>query len=64
MRYLLAIVLPPVAVLTCGKPFQAILNLVLTLFFWIPGAVHACLVVQNHLAEKRAERIVAAVKAR
>ncbi|MEI6036282.1 MAG: YqaE/Pmp3 family membrane protein, partial [Verrucomicrobiae bacterium] len=31
MRYLLAIVLPPVAVLLCGKPFQAILNLILTM---------------------------------
>ena len=30
MLYLLAIVLPPVAVLLCGKPFQAILNLLLT----------------------------------
>jgi uncharacterized membrane protein YqaE (UPF0057 family) len=41
VRYLLAIILPPVAVLLCGKPVQALLNLVLTLFFWIPGVVHA-----------------------
>ena len=43
MHYLFAILLPPVAVLLCGKPFLAILNLLLTLCFWIPGVVHACL---------------------
>ena len=37
MMYLLAIVLPPVAVLICGKPFQAIINFILTLIFWVPG---------------------------
>lgn len=64
MRYLLAILLPPVAVLICGKPVQALLNLVLTLLFWVPGAVHACLVVHDHLANKRADRIVQAVRTR
>ena len=62
MRYLLAIILPPVAVLLCGKPVQALLNLVLTLFFWIPGAIHALFVVNSHLADKRAERVVKAVE--
>ncbi len=58
MRYLLAIVLPPVAVLLCGKPFQALLNLVLTLLFWIPGVVHALFVVNSHLADVRADRLI------
>ena len=62
MRYLLALVLPPLAVLLCGKPLQALLNLVLTLFLWVPGAIHACLVVHEHLADERAERVVAAVR--
>ena len=62
MRYLLAIILPPVAVLLCGKPFQAMLNLVLTLCFWIPGVVHALFVVNSHLADVRAEKMIAAVK--
>ena len=62
MRYLLAIILPPVAVLLCGKPFQAVLNLILTLFFWIPGMVHALFVVNSHLADKRAEKTILAVK--
>lgn len=61
MRYFLAILLPPIAVLSCGKPFQAILNLVLTLFLWIPGAVHALFVVHNMHEDRRARRIVDAV---
>ena len=52
--YLLAILLPPVAVLFSGKPFQAILNVLLTIFFWIPGIIHALLVVNEVKANKRA----------
>ena len=58
MLYLLAIFLPPVAVLLCGKPFQAILNFFLTLLFYFPGLIHALLVVNNHYADKRTDRIV------
>ena len=47
MMYLLAILLPPVAVLICGKPFQAIINFILTLIFWVPGVIHAILVVHD-----------------
>ncbi len=61
MRYLLAIILPPVAVLLCGKPFQAILNLLLTLCFWIPGMLHALFVVNSHLADKRIEELAKAI---
>ena len=62
MRYFLAIILPPLAVLLCGKPVQFILNIFLTLLFWIPGVIHAILVVNSHLADKRAEKIVQAVQ--
>ena len=58
MLYLLAIILPPLAVLLAGKPFQAILNLVLTLLGYVPGLIHALFVVNNHYADKRTERIV------
>ena len=64
MRYFLAIVLPPLAVLLCGKPVQFLLNLVLTLFFWVPGMIHAILVVHAHLEDKRAQRIIQAVHQR
>lgn len=62
MRYLIAILLPPLAVFLCGKPFQALLNILLTLCFWIPGVVHALFVVHSHLADKRTDRIVEAMK--
>ena len=45
--YLVAIILPPLAVLFCGKPFQAILNCFLTLCFYVPGLIHAILVVSE-----------------
>ena len=61
MRYFLAIILPPLAVLLCGKPVQFILNIFLTLLGWIPGVVHAILVVNTHLADKRADKIVKAM---
>jgi len=61
MRYFLAIILPPVAVLLCGKPVQFVLNILLTLLFWIPGVIHAILVVNSHLADKRADKIAKAV---
>ena len=62
MRYFLAIVLPPLAVLLCGKPIQFVLNILLTLLGWIPGVVHAILVVNSHLADKRTKIIVEAMK--
>lgn len=64
MRYFLAIVLPPLAVLFCGKPIQFLLNILLTLLGWIPGVVHAILVVHNHLEDKRARKIIEAVKSK
>lgn len=61
MKYFIAIILPPLAVLLCGKPVQFVLNVILTLLFWIPGMIHAILVVNSHLADKRADRIAKAV---
>ena len=58
MLYLVAVLLPPLAVLLAGKPFQAILNLVLTLLFYVPGLIHALFVVNNHYADKRQERFL------
>jgi uncharacterized membrane protein YqaE (UPF0057 family) len=62
MMYLLAIILPPIAVLICGKPIQAILNLILTLIFWIPGMIHALFVVHGYYADKRTDKIVEAIE--
>ncbi|QHE53476.1 YqaE/Pmp3 family membrane protein [Pontibacillus sp. HMF3514] len=56
MLYLLAIVLPPVAVLFVGRPFQAIINLILTLIFWLPGAIHAVMVVKDQKDDRRMKK--------
>jgi uncharacterized membrane protein YqaE (UPF0057 family) len=50
--YLLSILLPPLAILMCKKPTQALLNLFLCLFFWFPGVIHSLLVVKDYKAEK------------
>lgn len=62
MRYLLAILLPPVAVFLCGKPFQSVINLLLTICFWVPGMIHAFFVVHNWYADQRTARLVAAIE--
>ena len=62
MRFLLAILLPPLAVLLCGKPIQFILNLFLTLMIWIPGIIHALFVVSSHKADVRNRKLIRAIK--
>ena len=59
---LLAILLPPVAVFLCGKPIQALINVVLTLCFWIPGSIHAWSVVSDKREDKKHKEMVKAVK--
>ncbi|MEH7503305.1 YqaE/Pmp3 family membrane protein [Neobacillus drentensis] len=39
--------LPPVAILVKGKPFQALFNILLTLCFWLPGVIHAWIVING-----------------
>lgn len=64
MRYLLAIVLPPLAMLFCGKLFQAIFCTVLmiTVVGWPLASIWALFVVNNHLAEIRNQRLIAAIE--
>lgn len=64
MLYLVAILLPPVAVLLCGKPFQALLNLILCLFFYVPGMIHAILVVMDAKARERNAELIDAMRRR
>jgi uncharacterized membrane protein YqaE (UPF0057 family) len=59
--YLIAIIFPPLAVLLAGKPVQAVLNLVLTLFFYVPGLIHAILVVHDKKADKRMKQQAAII---
>ena len=60
--YLLAVIFPPLAVLLSGKPFQALINVVLTIALWVPGMIHAIFVVHNHYADKRNERLIKAME--
>jgi uncharacterized membrane protein YqaE (UPF0057 family) len=62
MLYLVAVVFPPLAVLLCGKPLQALLSIPLTLLGWAPGVIHALFVVNNHYADKRADRLMRAMR--
>ena len=62
MRYLIAVILPPLAVFLCGKIGQAILNCILTLFFFVPGVVHALMVVHSHEADKRNKALIRAIQ--
>jgi uncharacterized membrane protein YqaE (UPF0057 family) len=63
--YLIASLIPPLAALFCGKPFQAILCLVLmlTLIGRIPAAVWACLIVSARNTDRRNEKLIQALQA-
>jgi uncharacterized membrane protein YqaE (UPF0057 family) len=54
MKYLVAVICPPLAVLMCGRPMQALLNLALTVCFWVPGVIHALFIVNRAMAEEKA----------
>ncbi|HYF15558.1 MAG TPA: YqaE/Pmp3 family membrane protein [Phycisphaerales bacterium] len=62
MRYLFAIILPPLAVFSTGRVVQGLLNIVLTVLGWVPGVVHAALIVNDYKAEQRANRIIDAMR--
>lgn len=61
MRYLLCLFLPPLALISIGKFGQALLNVILCLFFWIPGVIHAVLMVNKHYADQRHREVVEAL---
>lgn len=63
MRYLLAILLPPVAVFSTGRVLQGFINIILTLLGWIPGVVHASLIVMDYKNEQRTNRVIDAMRA-
>lgn len=61
MRYLLCL-LPPLAVLSCGKPGQFILNCILSILFYFPGVIHAILIVNQYNADKRNNKLIRAIQ--
>jgi len=64
MTYLMAILLPPVALAMVGKPVQALLSLILmvTLIGWPVAAIWAVLVVNGAHADKRTKRLEEAIR--
>lgn len=56
MLWFLAIAAPPLAVLAAGRPGAALLNVPLTVAGWLPGVLHAILVVHERKADQRAAR--------
>ena len=64
MKYLLAIIFPPIGFFAVGKPFQGILALFLmiTLIGWPIAVIWAWLVINSAHADTRTQRIVDAMK--
>jgi uncharacterized membrane protein YqaE (UPF0057 family) len=56
LRFFFCVVCPPIAILLTGRMGSFLLSLVLTLLFWVPGMIHAMLVVIDYHAEQRALR--------
>ena len=57
LRYFFCVVLPPLAVLMTGRFGSFFLSILLTLLGWIPGVIHAALVVNDYHEEVRARGI-------
>ena len=64
MLYLLCLLLPPLAVLFTGRAGAFLVSLLLTLFGWLPGVIHAFFVVNDWKNEKRMQHLEAAMRYR
>jgi uncharacterized membrane protein YqaE (UPF0057 family) len=64
MRYFLCFLFPPAAILTTGKMGALILNIILTLFFWVPGIIHSILVVSKFYDDRRHRQLMAVARRR
>jgi uncharacterized membrane protein YqaE (UPF0057 family) len=62
MKYLFCIILPPVACLMVNRKIAALLNVFLTICFWVPGVIHAFFVVTGAEADKRNKDLIRAIE--
>ncbi|HEY9735487.1 MAG TPA: YqaE/Pmp3 family membrane protein [Trichocoleus sp.] len=62
MRYILAILLPPLAVAMTGRWVQLFLNIVLCFLFWVPAIIHALFVVSDANSERRLREMEKRIK--
>jgi uncharacterized membrane protein YqaE (UPF0057 family) len=61
MRYLFAILIPPIAVLMCGRPGTAMLNLILWVCGIFPGIIHAMSIVGQANGDRRNRELIRAL---
>lgn len=61
MQTVLAVVCPPLAVLTAGRPAEVLANLGLTALLFVPGVVHALKVVDRRATERQFEELLRAL---
>lgn len=64
MRYIIAIFFPSIAMLLCGKMFQAVMCLILqlTVIGWFPATVWAFFVIHSHKEDVRHRQLMRAVQ--
>ena len=60
--FFLCLFVPPLAALISGGFLSCLLNLLLTSLGWIPGVIHAFMVVNNDKAEQRNQEQIAAIR--
>ncbi len=59
---MMAVLLPPVSLLMCGKVGQFFLSIPLTLCCWLPGVIHALFVVASHEADIRNNALIKEIR--
>jgi uncharacterized membrane protein YqaE (UPF0057 family) len=64
MRYIICVLLPPLAVLRTGKMGAFVLSMVFTLMGWIPGVMYSILITDEYFALKRQKELMTLAKAR
>lgn len=57
IRYFFCVVFPPLAVLLTGRLLSVLLSLILTPIGWVPGVIHAILVVNDYEADRRLRKL-------
>lgn len=62
MIYFLCIICPPLALLIRGKLGSVLLNIILYLFGYIPGLIHAILVISAQDEDNNNKKIIKAIK--
>lgn len=62
MKYFFCIFFPPAAVLLANRKAALIPNIILTCLVWLPGVIHAFMVVNGAEADRRHKELIEATK--